>query len=213
MLWFAVGGWEFPSIGKCRVRLVWRAVIAIFACLAPAIAPAAEPLPRSALIFDQSEPNSQWGLTFRDGLRSVLSADPTAPIAIYSEVLDLARFNGKEYEELLRTSLSAKISQHANRRHRRSRINGPRNSPALRSELWPTVPVVFGVVDEATASRLTFPPDVTGTVVRLRLSNAVAIARALVPNLKRIALVGDPFERQTFRKHYAEEHPSSRQGV
>jgi signal transduction histidine kinase len=187
------------------VRLVWRAVIAIFACLAPAIAPAAEPLPRSVLILDQTEPNSQWGFAFRGGVRSVLSADPTAPIAIYSEVLDLGRFNGKDYEELLRTSLSAKY----------------RNTPIglivvhgstaleillrLRSELWPTVPVVFGVVDEATAARLTFPPDVTGTVVRLRLSNAVAIARALVPNLKRIALVGDPFERQPFRKHYAEE--------
>jgi len=190
-----------------RVRLVWRAVIAIFAWLTPAIVPAAEPLPRSVLILDQTEPNSQWGFTFRGGLRSVLSADETAPIAIYSEILDLGRFSGKEYEELLRTSLSAKY----------------RNTPIglivvhgttaleillrIRSELWPNVPVVFGVVDEATASRLIFPPDVTGTVVRLRLSDAVAVARALVPNLKRIVLVGDPYERQTFRKHYAEELP------
>ena len=189
------------------MRLVWRAVIAIFACLAPAIAPAAKPLPRSVLILDQSEPSSQWGRAFRNGLRSVLNADTTAPIAIYSEVLDLARFSGKEYEELLRTFLSAKY------RNKPIGLIVVHGSAALeillrlRSELWSTVPVVFGVVDETTASRLTFPPDVTGTVVRLRLRDAVAVARTLVPNLKRIALVGDPFERQTFRKHYALELP------
>jgi signal transduction histidine kinase len=190
-----------------RRAIVRAATFAAFACLAPAIAPAAEPLPRSVLILDQTEPASQWGFSFRSGLRSVLGADPTAPIAIYSEVLDLGRFSGKEYEDLLRTSLSAKY------RNKPIGVIVVHGSTALeillrlRSELWSTVPVVFGVVDEATASRLTFPPDVTGTVVRLRLSNAVAVARAIVPNLKRIVLVGDPFERQTFRKHYVEELP------
>ncbi len=77
----------------------------------------------------------------------------------------------------------------------------------LRTELWSTVPVIFGVVDEVTAARLHLPPDVTGTILRLRLSDLVAAARALVPNLKRIALVGDPFERQPFRKQYAQELP------
>jgi ABC-type uncharacterized transport system substrate-binding protein len=33
----------------------------------------------------------------------------------------------------------------------------------------------------------------------------VAAAKALVPNLKTVALVGDPYERQPFRKHFSEE--------
>src|SRR4051812_23025797 len=79
----------------------------------------------------------------------------------------------------------------------------PRRSAS--AELWSTVPVVFGSVDEATVARLNLPPDVTETIWRLRLGNIVTAARALVPNLKKIALVGDPFERQPFRRHFTQE--------
>ena len=181
--------------------------IAILASLAPAIVLAAEPLPRSVLIFDQSEPNSPWGIEFRATLRSTLSADPMAPVVIYSEVLDLSRFNTEEYEELLRTSLRTKY------RNKPIGVIIVHGSLALdilmrlRAELWPAAPVVFGVVDEPTVARLNLPPDVTGTILRLRLSDSINAARALVPNLKRVALVGDPFERQAFRRHYAQELP------
>lgn len=159
------------------------------------------------LIFDQSEPNSQWGIGFRAGLVATLGADAARPISIYSEVLDLARFNSKEYEELQRTYLREKY------RDKPIGVIVVHGASALdlllrlRTELWSTVPVIFGVVDEVTAARLHLPPDVTGTILRLRLSDLVAAARALVPNLKRIALVGDPFERQPFRKQYAQELP------
>jgi signal transduction histidine kinase len=39
----------------------------------------------------------------------------------------------------------------------------------------------------------------------LTVRNAVVAARALVPNLKHIALVGEPFERQPFRRHFQQE--------
>ncbi len=168
---------------------------------------AAEAVPRSVLIFDQSEPNSQWGIGFRAGLVATLGADAARPISIYSEVLDLAQFNSKEYEELQRTYLREKY------RDKPIGVIVVHGASALdlllrlRTELWSTVPVIFGVVDEVTAARLHLPPDVTGTILRLRLSDLVAAARALVPNLKRIALVGDPFERQPFRKQYAQELP------
>ena len=74
-----------------------------------------------------------------------------------------------------------------------------------RAQLWPGVPVVFAGVDKETADRLNLPPDVTGTIYQLIFRNAVTTAQALVPNLKRIALVGDPWERQAVRKHYKDE--------
>jgi signal transduction histidine kinase len=52
---------------------------------------------------------------------------------------------------------------------------------------------------------LSLPPETTGTKIQVTLRNAVRAARALVPNLKRIALVGDRFERQSFFRHYAQE--------
>src|SRR5215831_9075627 len=78
-----------------------------------------------------------------------------------------------------------------------------------RAELWPAVPVIFAAVDEETAARLNLPSDMTGTIYQLPFPNMVAAAQALVPNLKRIALVGDPWERQAFRRHYQEEIPPS----
>ena len=65
--------------------------------------------------------------------------------------------------------------------------------------------MVFAGVDKATADRLNLPPDVTGTIRQLIFRNAVTAAQVLVPNLKRIALVGDPWERQAVRKHYKDE--------
>ena len=77
-----------------------------------------------------------------------------------------------------------------------------------RAELWPGVPVVFAGVDEDDRQRLNLPPDVTGTLYQRTFRNAVTAARALVPNLKRIAVVGDPWERQAVRRHYREEIPA-----
>ena len=77
-----------------------------------------------------------------------------------------------------------------------------------RAELWPAVPLIFAAVDEETAARLNLPSDVTGTIYQLPFRNMVAAAQALVPNLKRIALVGDPWERQAFRRHYQEQIPA-----
>jgi len=44
-------------------------------------------------------------------------------------------------------------------------------------------------------------------VRRQTVRDSVSVARALMPNLKRIALVGDRLERQNFRRHFEEEIP------
>ena len=80
----------------------------------------------------------------------------------------------------------------------------------FRSELWPDTPVVTSFIDEATADRLKPVADVTGSFAQLHFGNAVSAARAIVPNLKRLALVGDPYGRQPFRQHYVKEMRSIR---
>ena len=49
------------------------------------------------------------------------------------------------------------------------------------------------------------PAAVTGRTVDLPLASLVTAARALVPGLKRVALVGDPLETEVF-----ESRPNSR---
>src|SRR5262249_38286256 len=59
-----------------------------------------------------------------------------------------------------------------------------------------------------TAARLNLPSDVTGTIYQLPSRKMVAAAQVLVPNLKRIALVGDSWERQAVRPNYQAQIPA-----
>ena len=163
-------------------------------------------LPRSVLILDQSDTDSAWYAAFSSAFRSTLKVEASAgPISVYAEHLDLSRFKGARHDEVLRSYLRDKF------RERPIGVIVAQGSSSLefvirsRGELWPAVPVVFAAVDEETAGRLKIPSDVTGQIYRLPFRNAVTAARALVPNLKRIALVGDSWERQAIRGHYKEE--------
>ena len=176
--------------------------------LAPAMSQIADPLPRSVLILDQSDRDSAWFSPFSAAFRSAIQGGSATRISIYVEHLDLSRFGGPRQEELLHTYLREKF------RERPIGVLVAQGSAALefvlrsRAALWPGVPVVFAGVDEETASRLTLPSDVTGSIYQLPFRNTVTAARALVPNLKRIALVGDAWERQAVRRHYKEDIPA-----
>jgi hypothetical protein len=175
------------------VRSLWRLVLVLALTAAFVCPAAAQPLPRSVLIFDQSDTNSPWGLAFRAAVRSAVSKGDVRPVAIYSEVLEFGRFNSPQYEEFLRRSLREKY------RDKPIGLVIVHGSVALevvlrlRADLWPLAPLVFAFVDPDTLARLSLPPDTTGTTFRLKAQNVVVAARALVPNLKRIALVGSPF--------------------
>ena len=77
-----------------------------------------------------------------------------------------------------------------------------------REQLWPSVPVVFAAIDEATMSRRTLPNNVTGATMQLTLQDMVKVARIVMPNLNAVAIVGDPLERQTSFRHFADEIPA-----
>jgi ABC-type uncharacterized transport system substrate-binding protein len=195
------------NIGVCAIRWLTRFVVASIVLLAFPIAGAAAQLPRSVLILDQSGRDSVWFDAFFSAFRSTLDTQSTARVSVYSEHLDLSRFRGARHDELLRRYLRDKFSE------RPIGVVVAQGSGALefalrsRTELWPGVPVIFASVDEETGKRLRLPPDVTGTLYQRPFRDAVASARVLVPNLKRLALVGDPFERQAVRGHYKQEIP------
>src|SRR5262249_49339420 len=189
------------------MRWLTRVVVASIMVLGSPIAGAAAQLPRSVLILDQSGRDSVWFDAFYSAFRSTLNPTLAMHVSVYSEHLDLSRFEGERHDELLRRYLRDKFSE------RPIGVMVAQGSGALefvlrsRAELWPRVPVIFAAVDEETGKRLRLPPDVTGTLYQRSFRNLVATARVLVPNLKRIALVGDPFERQAVRSHYKREVP------
>src|SRR5262245_26897868 len=187
------------------VRFVLRIAFVLTAGLPPAGSWAADPLPSSVLILNQTRAELPWFTAFSATFQSILNAEPVRRFSVYSENLDLSRFPSTQHHEVLRTYLQNKY------RDTPIGLLVAQGSSALefvmrsRAELWPAVPVIFAAVDEETASRLNLPSDMTGTIYQLPFPNMVTAAEALVPNLKRIALVGDPWERQAFRRHYQGE--------
>src|SRR5215211_735909 len=208
------------STRSCRVRYATMATRSLALCISwlvpflGSLGPlAAQPHPRSILVLDQSDTTSPFYYSIFSGLRSTVTADRNAPISVYVESLDLSRFIGPSYEASLTSHLRTKY---------RDRPPGVLVAVGatslqlvlrLRPQLWPEVPVVFCMVDEPTLEGLSLGPGVTGNFLRLRLSDMMIVARSLVPNLKHVAVVGDPWERQTVYSHFKDEIPAATSGV
>src|SRR5258707_1596083 len=169
---------------------------------------AAEPAQRSGLVLEQSSAGLPFNTALASAIRSTINAGSKSPIAFYSEHLDANRFFGPEYENEFVQFLKAKYRE----RHIDVMIVvgvSALDFIARRCEqLWPSVPVVFAAIDEATMSRRTLPNNVTGATMQLTLQDMVKVARIVMPNLNAVAIVGDPLERQTSFRHFADEIPA-----
>jgi ABC-type uncharacterized transport system substrate-binding protein len=178
----------------------------------PGFSLAAESLPRSILVLDQSDVRGPFYYQIFSALRSAVNASPGAPVSIYVESLDLSRFGGAVYEQSLQAHFRVKYQ------NKPIGVVVAIGDSSLeyvlrsRTALWPGVPVVFSMVDEKTFARLSPPPDVTGSIMKLRLVDMMTSARAVVPELKQVAFVGDAWEGQTVYGHWKDEIPAATAG-
>jgi signal transduction histidine kinase len=170
-----------------------------------AIAATAKPLPRSVLVITQSSPSSGGAIAMFAAFGSDPNVNSTSRIAVYTEHLDLNRFPSPQHQQLARSYFRDKY------RETPIGVVIVDGTVALdlvlswRGEMWSEVPVVFYGVDEASAAQLNLPPNVTGFVAHQTFRGMVDAARMLVPGLKRVALVGDPPERDAYRRNYRQE--------
>ncbi len=197
-------------IGFTRIRQV---VIVLVGALAPACLAAPERLPQSILVIDQSDLRGPFYYQLFSELRSVVTSKARAHTTLYAESLDLSRFGGLAYEQSLERHFREKY------RDRSISVIVAVGAPALemvlrwRAELWPGIPVVFAMVDEMDFARLKLPPDVTGEIVKLPLADLIAAARAVVPGVKTVVLVGDAWDRQVIFRNWKEEIPAATSGL
>jgi signal transduction histidine kinase len=188
--------------------LVWVALL-----LSPIDAPAAESRVRSILVLHQSELRGPFYYQIFDAFRAEVETKPQAHATIYAESLDLSRFGGKDYDASLRQFLAEKY------RDKPIGVIVAVGSATLervldwRAELWPGIPVVFTLVGSADLERVTLSPDVTGSIVEVRLTDAIAVARALVPGLDAIALVGESWNRQVVFENWKDEIQTATAGL
>lgn len=168
---------------------------------------------RSILVLDQSQSTGSFFLQIFSGLRAGIDADANAHTTLFSESLDLSRFDGDAYDESLRRHLSEKY------RDKNIGIIVTMGSGALqlvqrwRDELWPGIPVVFGMVSEVDYARLKLPNDVTGSFLRTQLADSIGVARAVVPDLETVVFVGDHWDRQNIFSSWGLEVPKATAGL
>jgi len=185
-------------------------VICSIACAAPGFALGAEPLARSVLILDQSGPgtlNPGYAEIIRSFRSNLLSR---SPVRIYVENLDFNHFSDTRYETKLQDYLRDKYHDVPIGVLLAVGSAALQFALQLRSERWSDVPIVFASADEGSVIRIVGAAaarNVTGRTLRFSLAKSVEVARALVPGLHQIALVGDPLESQPFRRHFREELP------
>jgi signal transduction histidine kinase len=169
----------------------------------------AAPLPPSILVLNESAMVGPFYRNAYDALRATLTASSSQPIAIYLENLDRERFDSDQDEKTLKTYLASKYA----------------NKPVggivalgfgaldfvlrLRTEMFIGAPVVFVMVDQAALQRLNIPPDITGRTSTVRFQDFIDAARIAVPDLQRIAIVGDSWEKQTAYRHLQGQIPAT----
>jgi signal transduction histidine kinase len=208
----------FPKVGtnglngdnlKRSVRMIrWIVSFLCFlAFLTVGAASIAAPLPRSILVLNESAMVGPFYRNAYEALRATLTANSSQPISIYLEQLELERFGGDQYEKTLKTYFESKY------------VDKPIGAIValgfgaldfvlrLRTEMFAGVPVVFGMVDDVALQRLNIPPDVTGRTAVVRFQDFLNSARIVVPDLQRIAIVGDRWEQQTLYRHLQREIP------
>jgi signal transduction histidine kinase len=195
-----------------RIISVRGFIVGLLVLLAPT-ALAQERRPHSVLVLDQSDLRGPFYYQLSAGLRGTLSGHADARVTIYGENLDLTRFGGAAYAESMKRHFREKY---------RDRPIGViiaigagtlEHALQWREELWPGVPIVFAMLDETDFAKLRRPADVTGMVVRNPLTGAIRAARAVVPGLDTVALVGDDWDRQVLFGHWDREIPAATSGL
>jgi signal transduction histidine kinase len=188
-------------------------IVGLVVLLAPISSSAQDQRPYSVLVLDQSDLRGPFYYQMSAGLRGGLGAGAAERVTIYGENLDLTRFGGASYEESLKRHLMEKYRDRPIGVIVAIGVGTLELSLRWRDELWPGLPIVFAMLDESDFAKLGRPQDVTGVIVKNPLTGAIEAARAVVPGLDTVALVGDAWDRQVLFRHWNDEIPAATSGL
>ena len=199
--------------GFSRIGSLGRAGALLMSCLTAAVPAAAAPVPKSVLVVHQWDENLVWYGEFITEFSATIRANSPEPIAIFAEHLDLGRFKGATQLETLHNYIRQKYAE----RDIGIVISvGPSALPfavAIRAEMWPEASLVFAAATDAAAAGLNLAAEMTGSIVELSAQEMIGIARALVPNLQRVVLLGDPWDDKDIHHNIKRELPAAAGGI
>ena len=145
----------------------------------------------SVLLLLPGKPGQPAGTAIAAAIRDVLHTEWAFRVSIEMEHVDVARFPSPDVEEhRLRALYGSKYAA-----QRFDVIVAALPEPfefvlRARDELWPATPVVVCGLDERNVRDLKPPPGFTVLTTRFDMEGTVSVARTLLPDTRRVALVG-----------------------
>ena len=188
-------------VARLPVPLLVAAILALSSATSQA-----ETRPRSVLVLSQSDASAPGYAEVVNAARAAIVA--TSPVRFYTENLDLNNFPGLEHRAALRNFVRDKYRDVPFGVFLAVGASALAFAMDLQTERWESVPIVFAAVHEAAVVEIVNSkarPYITGRPIQQSLFTSVEVARALVPDVKQVALVGDPWEMQPFRHHFKTE--------
>jgi signal transduction histidine kinase len=188
-------------------------IVSLFVCLSYRCAAADGPRQRSILVLEEADFRSPFYSEIFDGIRAAAKQNGNADTVIYGESLDLARFPGQDYEESLIGHLRTKYA------HRPIDVIvsiGVASAKFLQNrkqEIWPAAPVVYGFVPNLPEVRALFLPNTTTIFARVKPTHLLTAARAIVPDLTRVVLVGGAWKNPLVYGHWKEDFAAAMPGL
>ena len=140
-------------------RQIERDFLALVVLLALAALPARAAEPVSVLVLEQEDPGRPGYLTFMSGFRQQLVSRISGRVNVYSENLDLSRFDTPACQTDLEGWLRTKYT---GRKLAAVTVAGTRSLDLIfkmRASLWPEVPIIFTAIPPANAVQFR-PPSI-----------------------------------------------------
>src|SRR5271166_5019451 len=191
------------------MRQLGAIIIWLFASVLPVGVSASGERPRSILVLEQADARGLFYAEIFAGIRDEVSAGEQSHAAIYAENLDLARFPAPQYEESLVEHFKTKYADRPIGVIVAIGVDSLRFLQRRKATLWPDVPVVFGFAPDWPETRALLPSNATGTFANVTLAQMIIAARAVVPGLTNIVLVGEAWKDRAIFGHWRDEIPQA----
>lgn len=194
----------FKDVGPCTFQQYWIG-IAILYCLCFSSTAALASSPQSVLVLSPDMINVTYLYDFYSAFKTQLNKGRSESVIVYTENLDLSRFNQDDY----RTNLGKWLKE----KYRHTKIDvvvvigHTALNYLLRNEkpLWPDVPVLFTLASDVEITKIHLPTNVTGKTIRADFANIVSLAKSVLPDTRRIALVGNVPSLDIYRTYLPEQ--------
>ncbi|EJN13563.1 histidine kinase [Bradyrhizobium sp. YR681] len=186
--------------GLARILL-----ICLFTSLSCECIAADGPRQRSILVLEEADFRSPFYSEVFAGIRAAAKQSGKGHTVIYGESLDLARFPGPDYEESLVGHLKTKYALRSIDVIVSIGVASAKFLQTRKQDIWPAAPVVYGFVPDLPETRALFLPDTTAVFARVRPTQLLIAARAIVPDLTRVVLVGDAWRNPLTYGHWKQE--------